>query len=230
MPYAQFHYETTTPPDLGFYGDYYSRKFGEKDHRSKGFGNNFDLSVRLEKPNPSDPSTWRYVPNTLADLTKRENRFAHRPWIHPSAGVTGFPFSPHIWFDDSGVMRLSDWRLLGLPTLRECSHYLWPIYQSPADGGVAANNALRNADAQRYLMLGLDGTVASDASVPLARFQRDLWNSPLPYTIVDPTANPDVSSNYTDSSKVVGRVDQETGTLQYDPATRCSWARGWPRT
>jgi hypothetical protein len=37
------------------------------------FYNNYDLSVRI------DPETGRWAPNSLADLTKRENRFAHSP-------------------------------------------------------------------------------------------------------------------------------------------------------
>jgi type II secretory pathway component PulJ len=46
------------------------------------------------------------IPNTLADLTRRECRFAHDP--------TTFPFS-------------SDWGQLGLPTLAECSSPSWTV-------------------------------------------------------------------------------------------------------
>jgi hypothetical protein len=57
------------------------------------FANN-DISVRLQ--------SGQVVPNTLADLAKRERRFAHPV-------DQGFPFDA------------SRWGLLGLPTLRECS-------------------------------------------------------------------------------------------------------------
>ncbi|MCX7426404.1 MAG: hypothetical protein NTW96_12375 [Planctomycetia bacterium] len=185
---ASLHYDTTTPPELGFYGNYYESRYKDvKDNRFKGFYNNFDLSVRLDKPIAGNPATWRYVPNTLADLTKPENRFAHQPWITNVGAVTGFPFSPHVYFDGSGAMRPSDWRFLGLPTLRECSHFLWPA-----------------ADSLPNVVLG----VADPALPPNAYSQpRDLWNDPLPYTIVGPSPN-------------TGGIDQETGTLRFDqPAT-----------
>jgi hypothetical protein len=178
------HYDTTTPPELGFYGNYYESRYKDvKDNRFKGFDNNFDLSVRLDKPNPSNPATWRYVPNTLADLTKRENRFAHQPWIEGTPPATQFPFSPYIWFDN-GTMKASDWQLLGLPTLRECSHFLWD-----------AAGPLPN------VVLGVDP--ANPALAPKTYPQkRDLWNDPLPYTIVGPRN---------------GGIDPETGTLRFDP-------------
>lgn len=47
------------------------------------------------------------VPNTLGDLSRRGCRFAH--------DTDDFPF-------------LSDWGLLGLPTLQECSNSNWPTY------------------------------------------------------------------------------------------------------
>ena len=47
----------------------------------------------------------KLVPNSLADLTKRENRFAHP--------VSTFPFD------------VRGWELLGLPTLAECSSPTW---------------------------------------------------------------------------------------------------------
>jgi len=65
-----------------------------------GFFNNYDLSVHNQG--------GTLVANTLGDLAKPENRFAHQPG--------GFPFHPHF----AGA-----WWRLGLPTLRECSHPLW---------------------------------------------------------------------------------------------------------
>ncbi|MBN1911071.1 MAG: prepilin-type N-terminal cleavage/methylation domain-containing protein [Pirellulales bacterium] len=107
-------FSSGTPSSCTFYGNYFLRTKGETDHRSKGFYNNFDWSVRLvyDPANPLDRTKWRLVPNTLADLTKRENRFAHQP-----DGV-GFPFDPH-----GGLS--AQWQYLGLPTLRECSHLNW---------------------------------------------------------------------------------------------------------
>jgi len=64
-----------------------------------GFYANNDISVRY------NATTGTVVPNTLADLTKRENRFAHNP--------TAFPFDARAW------------GLFGLPTLGECSDPTW---------------------------------------------------------------------------------------------------------
>ena len=65
-----------------------------------GFYNN-DVSVRLEQRYNSaltPPWEWVLAANTLGDLTKRENRFAHRVAIPSPAGPpAGFPYHPHWW-------------------------------------------------------------------------------------------------------------------------------------
>lgn len=63
---------------------------------SAGFYRNNDVSVRLE--------AGRITANSLGDLTKPENRFAHQ--------MNAFPYHP--W-------RLGAWRVLGLPRLVECA-------------------------------------------------------------------------------------------------------------
>jgi type II secretory pathway component PulJ len=68
-----------------------------------GFYTNNDISASIQNGN--------LVANTLGDLTKRENRFAHQ--------TGGFPFSPYVsvapWTTGS------NWLTLRLPTLCECS-------------------------------------------------------------------------------------------------------------
>jgi len=80
------------------------------------YGSN-DLSVHQEGEVGSTPYVFernpvpgplRIVPNSLGDLTKRENRFGHQPFAWPHAS-TGF------------------WGQLRLPTLRECSDPAWPF-------------------------------------------------------------------------------------------------------
>jgi len=67
----------------------------------------YDVSARpVFAPGSGNLAGW--IPNTLGDLTKRENRFAH--WVH---GTQPFPFDASLW------------GLLGLPTLHECSHPDW---------------------------------------------------------------------------------------------------------
>jgi hypothetical protein len=51
-----------------------------------------DVSCRMEQ-NPLDPSKQRLVPNTLGDLTKRENRFLHGD-VFPKKKVFPYPFDP----------------------------------------------------------------------------------------------------------------------------------------
>ena len=67
----------------------------------EGFYNN-DVSVRLERRYNAALPGWEWVmaANTLGDLTKRENRYAHRATIPygPSTGQpAGFPYHLHWW-------------------------------------------------------------------------------------------------------------------------------------
>lgn len=79
------------------------------ERQAPGFYGKYDLSARqiggsndLNAANSSltDPEL---VLNTLGDLTKRENRYGHQPWV--------FPHDARFW------------GLLGMPTLQECSFY-----------------------------------------------------------------------------------------------------------
>ena len=205
------HYDTTTPPELGFYGNYYENRYKDvKDNRFKGFDNNFDLSVRLDKPIASNPATWRYVPNTLADLTKRENRFAHQPWIDNVGAVTGFPFSPHIWFDTANALKPSDWRFLGLPTLRECSHFLWDA------AGPLPNRRLRlSTRMERFPCSEQRIRCSSSTTRGIIRFPTRLLTRAIPATSLAASTRRRGPS---------GSIQLPTCRLR-----RCSWVRGWPR-
>ena len=78
---------------------------------SAGYYLDHDVSGRLD-------GTGNVVPNTLGDLTKRENRFAH--W---GGTADTFPFSA------------CRWGQVGLPTLRECSASGWTVDHMPASAG-----------------------------------------------------------------------------------------------
>ncbi len=81
-----------------------------------GFFNAKDLSVHATFNSSGNPTGL--VANTLADLTRPENRFAHPP-------DQGFPFDIRRWGE------------LGLPTLRECSHGDWVAgVTNPANFGL----------------------------------------------------------------------------------------------
>lgn len=94
---------------------------------TSGFYGKYDLSARQvggpNDLNASSPATGFLKLNTLGDLTKRENRYGHQPWVYPH---------------DARF-----WGLLGMPTLQECSFFenvgtpttgLWPF---PLQGGSA---------------------------------------------------------------------------------------------
>lgn len=77
-----------------------------------GFYGYFDLSVHTiggiyDRDPARATQAVQIVPNTLGDLTKRENRFAHQPFTYPH--------------------EVRHWGSLGLPTLRECSDPSWPF-------------------------------------------------------------------------------------------------------
>jgi hypothetical protein len=83
----------------------------------------YDISARPQvDPSGNTPYNFGWVPNSLADLTNRENRYAHA--VHPAevfpASTVGFPYS------------VGRWGQLGLPTLRECSHPLWMTWADSA--------------------------------------------------------------------------------------------------
>jgi type II secretory pathway component PulJ len=94
------------------------------------------------------------VANSLGDLTKRENRFAHQ--------TGGFPYSPYVSTATWSATNVSNWTVLRLPTLCECSSTSWipggavPGYGSP--------------------------TILS----PFGPGQFDAWRNPLPYSQFDP--------------------------------------------
>jgi prepilin-type N-terminal cleavage/methylation domain-containing protein len=69
---------------------------GYSQNKSK-FYNDYDLSAHI--------SNGQIVPNSLADLVKRQNRFAHDP--------TTFPYD------------VRQWGPYGLPTLAECTSQRW---------------------------------------------------------------------------------------------------------
>jgi type II secretory pathway component PulJ len=152
-----------------------------------GFYWGWDLSVRqvggaIDR-NPYPPEV-RLVPNSLGDLTKRENRYGHQPYVYPH---------------DAGF-----WGLLGLPTLRECSHPDWPFPLNdttvlPAGAAHVPSNIYTDADSQIVQPSGESGSlVPIDTSVtaewrvnlsprtPAATaLTPDYWVDPHPYLETD---------------------------------------------
>jgi type II secretory pathway component PulJ len=83
---------------------------------------NYDVSVHaISDPNDATGTNKLCVPNTLGDLTRRECRFAHKPWFTlPASPPNNWPYDSRIWGQ------------LGLPTLRECSDPTYNLAAPPA--------------------------------------------------------------------------------------------------
>ena len=80
----------------------------------------YDISARPQYDASGTVAGW--VPNTLGDLTKRENRYAHA--VHPAevsppAPLLDYPYP------------VGRWGQLGLPTLRECASPNWMTWANP---------------------------------------------------------------------------------------------------
>jgi len=141
-----------------------------------------DISMHLEGGRP--------VANTLADLTRPENRFAHRPAHNFPAGSPGtyLPYHPHFATDWTAPFptlysRGRPWAKLGLPTLRECS-YLDPNGKTFNDP--AGTYTWRAGD-----LLPDVGTAAGGLLTPKPPV--DLWVNPHFWAELDPesgTAHP----------------------------------------
>jgi type II secretory pathway pseudopilin PulG len=143
--------------------DYDTRnnQYDEIPEQVIGFYAGYDISVHQEggayDRNPN-PGPVRLVYNTLGDLTRRENRYAHQP---------------HEWPHD-----VSFFQFLGLPTLRESSDPNWPfpMYDPPLPGSVYTPLAggTRIGPAVYPLTNRFGGAMEFDA-----------WNNPNPWTQVD---------------------------------------------
>jgi len=151
-----------------------------------GFFAGNDISVHMGGPGAG---AGDLVANSLADLTKPENRFAHRAQ-HSNGGAptAGVPYHPHFRVDSSlPVLIGSGWgawsfpgnpthpgtRYLGpgLPTLRECSSQIWdPGFMLPYLGGDWSGPPIPG----------------SMALQPTAE-PFDAWKNPYPWQGVDPS-------------------------------------------
>jgi hypothetical protein len=157
-----------------------------------GFYANYDLSVHLEggQFDLFDSSTpLRIVANTLGDLTKRENRFAHKPKVQGDAKYL-WPHESREW----GVFNKEVGRL-GLPTLQECSHPNWW-------GTSGTPNPLNPF---------LVGTALSTAS---GNEEFDAWKNPNPWKEVNAATG--ILTAYDANSPRVGEDVILTHVLQFD--------------
>ncbi len=164
----------------------------------RGFYSN-DVSIRLDVNASGNPFL---AANTLGDLTKPENRYAHRTWHYYSGGVggvfqTGFPYHPHVlwdWTMNPPRFVRTDWANLGLPTLRECS-YTYP--DDPTWDWVAGGPLPRAQEPFSGAVAGPPPRLVQ--LTPSGNF--DAWANPHPWNEVEPTTGtlsilPDANAPY----------------------------------
>lgn len=134
------------------------------------FENIFDLSTHIEVDTGS-PLNWTWVPNSLADLTKRENRMYHAPAHAVGQFVFRFPFMSQ---------NTQAWQVLGLPTLGETSNLNWMISQWNAYGAI-------NGPELPDISLTQDTIPDLNDLAPVPTTgQLDFWNEPFPYSELNP--------------------------------------------
>ncbi len=128
---------------------------------SAGFYNYYDLSARY------DPVQKQMVANTLADLTRPENRFAHTNGFNPGSG-TPYLYPPH-------PHNVSPWLAgLKLPTLCESTSSTW-------DPSIGISNLVPAP--------GVTLSAAAPPAVPNKVF--DAWRNPYVFNeLFDPTNDP----------------------------------------
>ncbi|MCL2624390.1 MAG: hypothetical protein FWD31_12070 [Planctomycetaceae bacterium] len=148
-----------------------------------GFYRHFDVSARLEWN--ANTSRWRIKANTLADLTRRENRFGHsnfgrnaNPTTEPlgylktGSGAIYLPFPYGIHFNAA-------WYQLRLPTLAECTTakhgFLWRAGKQI----VTTNSNFDKLD-DKLLYLENNSSCASFPN-PDGGPYIDFWDQPLPW-------------------------------------------------
>ncbi len=130
----------------------------------------YDLSARpaLDQGTPVTAPPWNTLRwgwqlNSLGDLTRRENRYAHRVMA-----VDVFPFGINRLDFTTGGPAALPWGQLRLPTLRECSHPWWMTWSNRFP------DPSNRADETRL-----------PSVTPVANV--DLWsNAPHPWLEVDP--------------------------------------------
>jgi hypothetical protein len=124
------------------------------------FQDRYDLSVRLEWDNNLTPPRWKIMANTLADLTKRENRYGHYGYL-PDGGAGQprrfYPYPAISWGfgysgNNAGVAFVSDPEVGGLGNNAQAQANLEDAPPPGPTGMVTSytNNATNVTDSNRY--------------------------------------------------------------------------------
>jgi len=149
-------------------------------------------------PMASDP--LRLVANSLSDLTKRENRYAHVPVMGTAANqpLYGWPFDARKFGWVPLGSNTATTARLGLPTLQECSDPLWPL---PI--GISAGSNTRF-----FPVIGLSTASGNE--------EFDAWEAPTPWLQTDAlTGQLNATGGYGNGTRV-GEDVILTNVLSFD--------------
>ena len=98
------------------------------------FCENYDISAHLAQ-NPNDPDNPIYVPNNLADLAYRENRFAHGSPNNPVNAIgRSYPNYPYLVQAPGPIPNFSEWvnsQLVNFPVTNPTIPSLQPFWPPP---------------------------------------------------------------------------------------------------
>jgi hypothetical protein len=176
-----------------------------------GFYGKYDLSVHqeggsLDRNHSRSSQAPRLVPNTLGDLTKRENRFGHQPYA--------FPHDARFW------------GRLGLPMMRESSSPDWPFPMLPNSypTGASTYQSAIYGDTKSQLVIpsgivdtSLSDTLLEDTTMDEEYQQVQLTNPTDPDESFDPWYNPLPWSEVNPGN---GGLMHYVGDLTNPPATQ----------
>lgn len=200
----------------------YTPPFPEVSPAGPGFHNDYDISIRSNN-NTEAFANFAIQPNTLGDLTKPENRYAHRiehRFTSGAAGLwSGYPFHPHFYLDwtvaSPPAIAQSPWYSLGLPTLNEASFRI-------ATGHVVTDpDPLDPAQPLNYSASWMAGwpltmpLTLTARPAPLDNF--DAWINR--YTVQELNAQTGTLSGYTSTRQMQTRISEDailTNVIGFD--------------
>lgn len=163
--------------DISFYD-----KFDLSAHQE---GGTFDISNST-----GGTQSPMLVPNTLGDLTRRQNRYGHQPWVYPFDARF---WDVRFWTNPAGTNLPGAGGFLGLPTLRECSAYTGTLPGSAAQGSPPAGTNGSNGVARWPFPLF---EFNPKTPLPLGSYTLQNVNPTVPPTTVTVAGNANVASGY----------------------------------
>jgi type II secretory pathway pseudopilin PulG len=128
------------------------------------------------------------VPNTLGDLTKRQNRYGHQPWVYPNDARF---WDTRYWTSGAAVGTAPPANVLGgflgLPTLRECTAYTGNGNNGVARWPFPLFDAYNATTLPPYVLQnvipanGVSVVTVGGGTATVAAASQNLWGVPVAY-------------------------------------------------